>query len=197
MAFFSGVGDMRRWQWLLGSLVTLLCVGCSHGLSPQVRQQVDSTLSLAQLRSAPETYKGRTVMLGGDILSVRNLTEGTLLEVLHKPLDSTDRPLLTDHTEGRFMALCEGYLEPAIYSKGRQITLAGRVEGSRTDTVGEVTYVYPLVSCLEVHLWPPRSYVTDYPAWWYYDYWWYPHGHLWLSPHPFWWRHHTLHHFRR
>jgi outer membrane lipoprotein len=62
--------------------------------------------------------------------------------VLQKPLDATDR------TEGCFMALCEGYLDPAVYSKGCQVTLAGRVLGTRTDTVGEITYVYPLLACL-------------------------------------------------
>jgi outer membrane lipoprotein len=56
-------------------------------------------------------------MLGGNILSTRNLTEGMFLEVLQKPLDATDRPLNTDRSEGRFTALCEGYLDPAIYSK--------------------------------------------------------------------------------
>jgi hypothetical protein len=55
-------------------------------------------------------------MLGGDILSTRNLTQGTLFEVLQKPLDATDRPLDMDRTEGRFMALCEGYLDPEVYA---------------------------------------------------------------------------------
>jgi outer membrane lipoprotein len=95
------------------------------------------------------------MVLGGDILSTHNLTEGTLLEVLQKLLDATDGPLDTDRTEGRCMALCEGYLDPAVYSEGRQVTLAGRVLGTRTGTVGEITYVYPLLACLEVYLWPP------------------------------------------
>jgi outer membrane lipoprotein len=108
-------------------------------------------------------------MLGGDIVSIRNLTEGTLLEMLQKPLDATDRPLDTDQTEGRFMALCDGHLDPAVYSKGRQVTLAGLVLGTRTDTVGEITYVYPLLACLEVYLWPPMPDTrTLYP----YGYWW-------------------------
>ena len=87
-------------------------------------------------------------------MSTRNLTEGTLFEVLQKALDTTDKPLDTDRTEGRFMALCEGYLDPAVYSKGRQVTLSGRFLGTRTDMVGEITYVYPLLACLEVYLWP-------------------------------------------
>ena len=177
-----------RWQWFFWGLVAFLSAGCGHTVSSGVRQQVDSTLSLAQIRSAPETYKGHTVMLGGDILSTRNLAEGTLLEVLHKPLDTFERPVVTDHTEGRFMALCEGYLDAAIYSKGRQVTLAGRVIGSRTDTVGEITYVYPLVSCLEVHLWPSQSAVTSSPPG-------YPYGYWWPAYYPFWWRHHAWHPF--
>ena len=65
------------------------------------------------------------------------------------------------------MALCEGYLDPAVYSQGRQVTLAGRVLGTHTDTVGEITYVYPLLACLEVCLRPPiRDTRTLYP----YDY---------------------------
>ena len=177
---------MSWWlQGFLWGLVACLSTGCSHALSPAVRQQVDSTLSLAQLRTAPETYKDRIMMLGGDILSTRNLAEGTLIEVLHKPLDGTDRPRATDYTDGRFMVLCEGYLEPAIYSKGRQITLAGRVLGTRTDTVGEVAYVYPLFACLEVHLWPPRPNLPDYRTIYPYGYWWPWHHPFWGRPHVF------------
>jgi len=99
---------MRWWPWLFWGLAALLSAGGSHALSQVVRQQIDTTLSLTQLRTTPEAYKDRIVMLGGDILSTRNRTEGTLLEVLQKPLDATDRPLDTDRTEGHFMALCEG-----------------------------------------------------------------------------------------
>src|SRR5678816_4093002 len=49
-------------------------------------------------RTTPEAYKDSIVMLGGDILSTRHLTEGTLFEVLQKPLETTDRPLDTDRT---------------------------------------------------------------------------------------------------
>jgi outer membrane lipoprotein len=141
---------MRWGQWFFWSLAALLSAGPNHALLPAVRQQIDTTLT--QLRTTHEAYKDSIVMLGGDIVSTRNLTEGTLLEVLQKPLDATDRPLDTDRTEGRFMALCEGHLDPAVYSKGRQVTLAGRVLGTRTDTVGEITYVSPLLACLAVAL---------------------------------------------
>ena len=110
---------MRWWQWFFWGLAALLSTGCSHALSPAVRQQIDTSLSLAQLRAAPDSYKGHVAMLGGDIVNIRNLTEGTLLEVLQKPLDATDGPLDADQTEGRFMALCEGYLDPAVSKDAR------------------------------------------------------------------------------
>ena len=65
---------MRWWQWIFWGLAALLSAGCSHALSSAVRQQIDTTLSLTQLRTTPEAYKDRIVMLGGDILSTRNLT---------------------------------------------------------------------------------------------------------------------------
>src|SRR5918912_2033256 len=97
-----------RWQWLLWGVwgcVALVSAGCTHVLSPGVRQQVDRTITFTQLRAAPESYTGRIVLLGGDIVSTRNLAEGTLIEVLQKPLTASDRPRDTDQTAGRFMAL--------------------------------------------------------------------------------------------
>jgi outer membrane lipoprotein len=72
-----------------GGLAALLSAGCRHALSPAVRQQIDTTL-FTQPHTTPDAYKDRIVMLGGNILSTRNLTEGMLLEVLQKPLDATD-----------------------------------------------------------------------------------------------------------
>jgi hypothetical protein len=64
---------MQWWQWFFRGLA-LLSAGGSHALSPAVRQQIDTTLSLTQLPTTPEAYKNSIVMLGGDILSTRNLT---------------------------------------------------------------------------------------------------------------------------
>ena len=90
---------MQWWQWFFWGLA-LLSAGCSHALSPAVRQQFDTTLSLTQLYTTPEAYKDSFVMSGGDILSTRTLAEGTLFKVLQKPLDTTDRPLDMDRTAG-------------------------------------------------------------------------------------------------
>lgn len=164
------------WVWI--GLSLWLVAGCSHPLSPAVYREADTTLSVKRLREAPDSYKDRTVLLGGELLSTRNLHDGTLLEVLQKPLDRTTRPQETDQTEGRFLAMCDTYLDPAIYKAGRHVTIAGRVLGTRTDKVGEADYLYPLISCVETYLWPATAtgtYTTFgyYPSWWWGAPYWY------------------------
>jgi outer membrane lipoprotein len=178
-------------------LLLLAGAGCAvHTISEGVRRQAE-TIPFAQLRADPEAYKDRTVILGGEIWQASNVPEGTLVEVVHKPLDAYERPLLTDRTEGRFMALCNRYLDPAIYARGREVTIAGRVLGTRSGRIGELEYTYPLISCLELRLWPQTVAVPPpygpYP-WWYWDPWywdpWYFRPYrspFWRPFHPYWW----------
>lgn len=172
----------RMLLWIV-SLLALFGTGCSHGLSSAIRQQVDNTLSMEQLRINPDTYKDRVVMLGGEIVTTRNFTDSTRLEILQKPLDASGMPYDIDKSQGRFMAQCNTYLDPTIYATGRQVTIAGRVLGSLTDKIGEAEYVYPLISCLEARLWPQKP-VDPYPAYSYWSWWdWHPWpGLLWWQP---------------
>ncbi|HEY7490865.1 MAG TPA: Slp family lipoprotein [Candidatus Tectomicrobia bacterium] len=186
---------MKWWQRLgligLIGAVMLAGAGCAHTISEGIRRQADTTISFTQLRANPEAYKGRMVILGGQILQPQNVQEGTLLEVLQKPLDAYERPLLTDSTEGRFMVLCSTYLDPAVYAKGREVTVAGRVLGTRTGPVGEVQYTYPLIDCLELHLWPQLVQVTPqyapYPPWYWDPWYWRPYRRpFWRPWYPYW-----------
>jgi len=144
----------------------------------------------------PEVFIGRLVIVGGEILRTTNVPGATLLEVLHKPLDSADRPLEAERSEGRFTVRCDRYLDPVTYTAGRVVTVAGRVLGTSTDQVGEIGSVYPLLACVEIYLWPQRVYVSPlYPdAWywwewdpWYWDPWYWrppPHHLRGRRPHP-------------
>lgn len=183
----------RHKQWMSAwvvSLLALCALGCSHGLSSAIRQQVDNTLSMEQLRTNPDTYTDRVVMLGGEVVTMRNFTDSTRLEILQKPLDAAGMPYDVDQSKGRFMAQCDTYLDPTIYTKGRQVTIAGRVLGSLTDTIGEAEYVYPLISCLETRLWPQKP-VEPYPVY-YGSFWWDWH----LGPGFFWRRPYYRHYHR-
>ena len=156
--------------WIFPLLVALATTGCGHVISDTVRRQVDPTVSLSALRTNPEAFKGRMALLGGQIVQTHNTPEGSSLEVLHKPLDRVDRPTLTDYSEGRFMALCDRYLDPAVYTRGRDVTIAGQVLGARAGQIGDMQYTYPLVGCVELYLWPKVETVAPYygvSPWWY------------------------------
>ena len=175
-------------RWLCPMLIALVPIGCGHVISDAVRRQVDPAVSLHALRANPEAFKGRMVLLGGQIVQTSNTPEGSTLEVLHKPLDSVDRPGFTDYSEGRFMARCTHYLDPAVYTRGRDVTIAGQVLGSSAGQIGDMQYTYPLVGCVELYLWPKVEAVAPryrVHPWWYGGpgYWgyWRPY------PPPWWW----------
>jgi outer membrane lipoprotein len=177
----------KRSSRLLGLIgcLALAGLGCTHVISEPLRQQAIPMVSFAELRTNPEAFKGRTVILGGEILQTSNLREGTRVEVLQRPLSGSETPALTDNTGGRFMVFCKEYLDPAVYAPRRRITVAGQVQGSYTGKVGEVDYTYPLISCQETHLFPSadaelRRYAA-YP-WWYGDPFFYPWT---VGPYPY------------
>jgi outer membrane lipoprotein len=149
---------------VLLSVACLIPLGCQHTISEPLRQQAKPVVAFEALRQDPDTFKGRTVILGGDILKTHNTPQQTSIEILQKPLDRFEAPLITDQTAGRFIAQCDQYLDPAIYDQGRQITVAGKVLGSYAGQVGKADYLYPLISCAEMHLWPRVSRDTMYPV---------------------------------
>ncbi len=154
----------------------LLVSGCAPVISKELRTQVAREITFREVIQDPDVYKGKLVLLGGVIIGAKNLKEGTLIEVLQKPADRQGRPRDVDQSEGRFMALYEGYLDAAIYSEGREVTVAGEVKGKRVLPLGEIEYVYPLISIKELYLWPPKikkERFYPYP-YWHYPWWYHP-----------------------
>ncbi len=101
--------------------------------------------------------RGTVVAWGGTIVSARNLKDTTEFEVLAFPLDRDNRPRLDAPPSGRFIAIHPGFVETADYAPGRELTAIGSVESTRTGTVGEASYVFPLLSINRVHLWPREA----------------------------------------
>ena len=136
-------------------LIILSLCGCAHVVSKEIRDQADRELLPLDLFKDPDAYTGRIVILGGVIVSSKNMAEGTYIEVLQKPLDYSGRPEDSDISFGRFIIFYEGYLDTAIYSKDREITVAGEVMGKKVQTLGEMKYSYPLIKSRELHLLEP------------------------------------------
>lgn len=151
--------------------------GCAGVISENIRGQVNEATTLKVVRESPAKHNDEMVLWSGEIIGAKNEKEGTLIEVLQKPADFDGRPKRVDTTEGRFLAIYKGYLDVAIYKKGREVSVAGRLKGQRVLPLGEIEYTYPVIQVEEIHLWPEKK-QEPYPSY-YYDH------HLWY--HPYWW----------
>jgi outer membrane lipoprotein len=159
-------------------LLASLSTGCAPVISKQLRDRVDTSLRVAQVRKDPEAYRGKWVMWGGVIVGAKNTKGGTVIEVLNTSINAEGRPKDLDRSEGRFLAQYDGYLDVAVYTEGREITIAGVIHGKRVLPLGEIQYTYPLVLVKEIHLWRRKSDEKVYPyPYWHYPWWWY---------HPYW-----------
>ena len=105
---------------------------------------------------------GSSVRWGGVILDSENKDSGTCFEVLSRELDKYLRPELEDATLGRFIACAKGFHDPVIFTKGREITVTGRIENIEVRKVGDFDYRYPVMKVEDLVLWEKRRVVMRY-----------------------------------
>jgi outer membrane lipoprotein len=161
--------------------LALSLFGCATAISKNLRGLADPDLTYEMVKQNPDQYKKQVVIWGGEIVKTTNVEEGTRIEILQKPLDFELNPKYGDNSDGRFIALYDGYLDSAIYEKGREITVGGEIAGTITSPLDQIQYTYPVVAAEEIHLWSERRgdpYLYPYPSpvyhrWWYGPYWYY------------------------
>jgi len=148
-------------------MVVALCMeGCTYAVSRDLAEKADKTITFNMIMTDPEAFKGKLVIFGGTIASVKNAKDGTFIEVIQKSLDYWGKPKRTDKSGGRFLIFSRGHLDSLVYSPGRDLTVAGEVAGTRQQTLGEIDFSYPLLILKELKLWerPERS--AREPKWW-------------------------------
>lgn len=147
-----------RTPLLLAAVLLLAACASAPPIDP-----TGARTGLRPYQVANEDAPGDPVVLwGGMIVEVANRERSTEVEVLAYPLDERQRPLLERATEGRFIAVLPGFVEPLDYPAGRFVTLRGRLVGTRAGRIGERDDVFPLVGVQAAHVWP-RDFRTDGP----------------------------------
>ncbi|MDD4933506.1 MAG: Slp family lipoprotein [Methylacidiphilaceae bacterium] len=136
---------------LLGTLS-----GCGGPFSESTLEAARNQPSFGAIRQDPTAYKGRLVILGGKIAQIQNQKNATVVEVVQRPLGSGERPSSSNQSGGRFLAVTPKFLDPTIYKRGREVTVAGRLSGVQPGTIGKRSYAYPLVTISQIHLWQPE-----------------------------------------
>ena len=150
--------------------------GCAQ-MPAALNTPVDA-VGVAEAYAHPDAVTGKRVRWGGTIAAVENRKSETWVEVVARDLQRDGRPEESDRSQGRFLAQVQGFLDPAIYTKGRVLTVVGRFDGQLQRAIGEYAYRYPVVKVEAYHLWEPlpdlRRY-DYYDPFWYYDPWFYPY----------------------
>jgi outer membrane lipoprotein len=141
------------------ALVLMLLSACAPQVIPkELEAQVDRNVSFLQVKQAPLSYKNRTIILGGEVLSIKRESDSTRIEVLQLPLDGSFEPA-TDRTKslGRFLGVQKEFLDPATLPVGTRVTIIGEVTGVTSLPLDEIQYSYPTLAVKHVKLWEPPS----------------------------------------
>lgn len=157
----------------------VLAAGCAAPFTRELLSQSDRSVTVDKVLAGPEAHKNALVVWGGVLLKTSPREKYTSIEVSERPLDSRSRPKDENLSRGRFMARYNGFLDPSVFSHGKDLTVVGRVTGTETGRIGDYQYTYPVVTIEEYHLWEPQ---VDYgpspppgypyspfwgPWWWY------------------------------
>ena len=143
---------------VLVAAAALFGAGCATAPFPEdLTRSVNRSLTLAQIRADPRAHLGARVILGGDILATTPKAGETEIEVLARRLDSGDAPERSDRSSGRVLVRAPEFLDPAIYARGRRVTVLGTVAGSEERPVGEPPYAYPVITAERIKLWPKEG----------------------------------------
>ncbi len=165
---------------LLGNLLA----GCST--TQEVIKAVPGSPSIQQAQH--NSLLGVTVRWGGEVVQVSNFQDHTLVEVISRKLDSSSRPKRSDHSNGRFLARINQFIDPENLKPGREITLRGALVEWQAQLIGNHLYRYPLIATEEYKIWPQRPVYPDYDRYryyWYDPFWDYPyppHHRGWIHP---------------
>lgn len=133
----------------------LLMAACSH-LPETIENPPLYDISYEQAIQNPSNLKNSPIRWGGVIVDVENEQNASLVQILFYPLNGSGRPVIEGANPGRFVIKTAQFLDPAIYTKNTQITVAGTLNGVIERTIGKKNLQLPLVSASTIHLWPPQ-----------------------------------------
>lgn len=132
----------------------LFLLGACSPISPQLRNTAEADVPFSTLVSELESYKGKTILLGGKVLALRQESDRTLLTVQQCPLNHEGRPHCKTDSAGIFLVASKG--RPIGHSDppDEEITVVGRIIGHEKDEGSYCGSGCLMIEALEVHVWP-------------------------------------------
>ncbi|MBA2491659.1 MAG: Slp family lipoprotein [Gammaproteobacteria bacterium] len=130
-------------------------------LLPACASQIPEQTSSVPSRNSPteadaharaQRFNGEHVRWGGTIAAVEKRESQTWIEVDRCHLSNNGMPAKS-HREGQFFARLEGNVDPAIYARGRYLTVVGDLENENSGAIDGYAYHQPVVNVEMHHLW--------------------------------------------
>lgn len=145
-----------------------------------IPQPLQGNYAPVSLNAARSSTSATSVRWGGKIIQTEPRQQQTCFFVLAQPLDSQARPERgNEDSLGRFVACKQGFYDPEVFRKDREITVTGTLAGTIQHKIGEFDYTYPKVEANNVYLWPKRPLYVQQP---YYSPWGMGYDPFWGGP---------------
>jgi outer membrane lipoprotein len=170
----------------LATLLLALGVGACSSVPEHLRGEYPPLVPQA----VSERDIGTEVRWGGVILSAHPDASKTCFEILSRELGSSSRPRNSDMTSGRFIACTQGFQDPEVFSKGREVTVVGQLQALDVRMVGQYNYRYPVLAAQSMSMWPERPDIIIHDFYdpffhpWYWGPGFYPYGGPFIGPYP-------------
>ncbi|MCK9376134.1 MAG: Slp family lipoprotein [Syntrophobacterales bacterium] len=149
--------DMRLIKILLTCCGLVILAACAS-LSPpafdaEVIKNVDQGITFPLLQQNPEAFKGRTVLLGGQIVSADLTSDGLVnIEVKQKPLDVDQKPVASASSQGVFLIQFPGEDLKEIHL-GDLVSVVGTMSGTKILQFGSISYPIILINAQKLNYW--------------------------------------------
>ncbi|MDR3446087.1 MULTISPECIES: Slp family lipoprotein [Dyella] len=157
-------------------LATAVATLAACATVPQPLQGTYTQVTSVSAQQESNGASGAQIRWGGQIIKTEPGPQETCFYVLQRPLDDQARPKegsSDSETQGRFVACRAGFYDPEVFTRGRDITVVGVIQGNVSEKIGDYNYAYPRVEANVVYLWPKRVAVNYGPGW--YDPYWGPY----------------------
>ncbi|HLG29198.1 MAG TPA: Slp family lipoprotein, partial [Candidatus Brocadiales bacterium] len=118
-----------------------------------------------EMKKDIDLYKGKLYVLGGLIVSTKFTEEDSVIEAAYISVDKNGNLKKTKPSNVRFLATLakeKGILDPVLYKRGSEITVAGEFTGTKTEEIEKMNYTYPVFDIKEVYLWEEKAEVEGY-----------------------------------
>lgn len=143
-------------------LLYLFLVACSS-LPVNIENPPVSDISYNHAVQSNERYQKMPVRWGGVIAAVENEQNASYLQILSYPLNSYGRPILSETAQGRFVVKSNQFLDPMLYEKNAEITVAGILLGKIDRTIDKKVMSLPLIQSTTLYQWPQYNNYYPYP----------------------------------